>query len=145
MKLKNFLICWLPSFLLMFAVNGFFHGKVVSDFFDRQFAPIQAVIHPSEYTNMFWVVLLELILSFGMVYFIIEPQSAKISAGRAAFRGGLINLISASSWNFANASMFIGWSDALTVVDMSWHIALGAGVGYLIAVLFNRFGQVVKS
>ncbi|WP_336515692.1 DUF2177 family protein [Pollutibacter soli] len=143
MKLKNFLICWLPSFVLMFAINGLFHGKIASDFFDRQFAPIQSVIHPSEYTNMFWVVLLELILSFGMVYFIIETQTSMISVGRAAFRGALINLISASSWNFANASMFIRWSDTLTIVDVTWHVALGAAAGYLIAVIFNRFGHLI--
>ncbi len=139
MKFRNFFVCWLPVFVVMFAVNGLFHGMLAGEFFDKQFEPIQAVIHPSEYTNMFWVILLEIIISFVMGYFILLPWREKIPGREAAIRGALINLVSASSWNFANASMFISWSNILSIVDVSWHLVLGAFSGWLMAWIYNRF------
>jgi len=141
MKFRNFLLCWLPVFIVMFAINGLFHGMLASEFFDKQLQPIQTVINPSEYTNMFWIILLEIVISFVMSYFILLPWREKISGKDAAIKGALINLVSASSWNFANASMFIAWSTMLSVVDMGWHIALGAFAGWLIAWTYNRFAS----
>lgn len=91
--------------------------------------------------NPLWVGLLDLVLVFGMTYFIAFNRGLKIDFRRAAFAGGLISLISSGAWNFANAAMFQGWPVSLTVVDMVWHIALGAVGGTLICWLYNRFNK----
>lgn len=137
MKIKTFLICWLPTFIVVFGFNGIFHGKLAANFFDTNLSQLEPVIHKMSDTNPIWVGLLDLILTFGMTYFITIRQIDKISLRSAAFAGGLVNLISSGAWNFANAAMF-SWSTTVTIGDIAWHISLGALGGLLIGAIYNR-------
>lgn len=138
---RNFLICWIPVFVVVFALNGVFHGLVAATYFDEHLSMLRPAIKNMSDTNPVWVGLLDLILVFGMTYFILNRRDQKISLSHAAFIGGLINLISSGAWNFANAAMFENWPLALTGVDITWHVTLGAVGGILIAILNNRFGK----
>lgn len=137
MKLKTFLSCWLPTFIVVFGLNGVFHGKLAANFFDTNLIQLEPAIHKMSDTNPLWVGLLDLILTFGMTYFITIRQTDKISLSSAAFAGGLVNFISSGAWNFANAAMF-SWSTTVTVGDIIWHISLGAVGGLLIGAIYNR-------
>lgn len=137
MKIKSFLICWLPTFVVVFGLNGIFHGQLAANYFDTNLNQLKPVIHNMKDTNPLWVGLLDLVLTFGMTYFITIRQTEKINLSNAAFSGGLINLISSGAWNFANAAMF-SWSTTVTIVDIIWHISLGAVGGLLIGVIYNR-------
>lgn len=138
MKIKTFIICWLPTFIFVFGLNGVFHGKLAANFFDTNLRQLEPAIHKMSDTNPLWVGLLDLVLTFGMTYFITIRQTNKISLRSAAFAGGLVNLISSGAWNFANAAMF-SWSTTVTVGDIIWHISLGAVGGLLIGATYNRF------
>jgi uncharacterized membrane protein len=137
MKTKTFLICWLPTFIVVFGLNGVFHGQFAANFFDTNLSQLQPAIHKMSDTNPLWVGLLDLVLTFGMTYFITIRQTGKISLGDAAFAGGLVNLISSGAWNFANAAMF-NWSTSVTIGDIAWHVSLGIVGGLLICAIYNR-------
>ena len=137
MKIKTFLICWLTTFIIVFGLNGVFHGQIASNFFDTNLNQLEPVIRKMKDTNPFWIGLLDLVLTFGMTYFITIRQADKISLVNAAFAGGLVNLISSGAWNFANAAMF-NWSTTLTIGDIIWHISLGAVGGLVIGTIYNR-------
>lgn len=122
----------------MFALNGVFHGQLAAGFFDSNLSQLEPIIHKMKYTNPLWVGLLDTVLTFGMTYFIILPQTNRIILSQATFAGGLINFISSGAWNFANAALFLSWSITLTIVDICWHLALGTGGGLLIGILYNR-------
>ena len=139
MKIKTFLICWVVSFIVVFGLNGIFHGMLASSFFDNNLSQFTPVIKKMSDTNPVWVGLLDLVLTFGMTCFITFRQQGKISLPQAAFFGGLINLISSGAWNFANAAMFLNWSISLTLVDLCWHIMLGVLGGLIIGTLHNKF------
>ncbi len=140
MKTKKFLICWAVAFIVVFGLNGIFHGAVAADYFDKNLAGLEPAIHKMKDTNPLWVALLDLILSFGMTYFILVRYGSPLTLGRAAFEGGLLNLISSGAWNFANASLF-NWPAMVTVTDMCWHVMLGCFGGLLLAVVYKRFGN----
>ena len=127
----------------MFGLNGAFHGQLAASFFDTNLSQLQPAIHKISDTNPLWVGLLDLVLTFGMTYFITIRQTSKIVLSGAAFAGGLINLIASGAWNFANAAMF-NWSTTVTIGDIIWHISLGAVGGLMIAAIFNRL-QTLKS
>lgn len=141
MKIKTLLICWLPSFIVVFGLNGLFHSVLAASYFDNQLSSFRPPLKMMSEANPLWVALLDLMLVFAMTYFIAFRQGLKTNYVRAAFAGGLISLISSGAWNFANAAMFQGWPVSLTMVDMVWHIALGAVGGALISWLYNRFNK----
>lgn len=138
MKPKTFLICWLPTFGMMLALNGIFHAEVAANFFDTNFSQLQPVMRKQEDSKPFWVILLDFLLTFGMTYFITIRQVGRISLGQAAFTGGLLNLMACGAWNFVNAALFT-WPNIVIVVDLAWHTSLGAAGGILIGVLYNKF------
>jgi len=137
MKTKTFLICWLPTFVIVFGLNGVFHTQMAANFFDTNLNQLEPAIHKMKDSNPLWVGLLDLVLTFGMTYFITARRDGKISLSNAAFAGGLLNLVSAGAWNFANAAMF-NWSVTVTVLDILWHILLGAFGGLIIGAIYNR-------
>lgn len=137
MKIKTFLSCWLPTFVVMFGLNGAFHGKLAAPFFDAQLSQLEPAIHKMGDINPLWVTLLDFVLTFGMTYFVLVRQTGLIKASDAAFAGALVNLVAAGTWNFANAAMF-SWSNTVTIADIAWHVCLGAAGGSLIAAIYNR-------
>lgn len=141
MKIKTFVICWLPSFIVFFGLNGIFHSLLAASYFDEQLSAFRPSIKLMSDVNPVWVGLLDVLLVFGMTYFIVYRQGLKIEYGRAVLAGALINLISSGAWNFANTAMFEGWPFSLTMVDILWHVVLGAAGGALIAWLYNRFNK----
>ena len=144
MKAKTFLLCWIPTFVVIFGMNGIFHAKIAADFFDRNLSQLQPAIHKMHDTNPLWVGLLDLMLTFGMTYFITLRQSGRIALGTAAFAGGLINLISSGAWNFANAAVF-AWPVTVILGDVLWHVTLGAAGGLMIASLYNYISKRSQS
>ncbi len=137
MKIKTILFCWLPTFIIVFGLNGVFHGQLAANFFDTNLIQLEPAIHKMKDTDPLWVGLLDLVLTFGMTYFITARREGKINLGNAAFAGGLLNLISSGTWNFANAAMF-SWSVTVTICDITWHILLGAFGGLIIGAIYNR-------
>lgn len=141
MKIKTFVICWLPTFIVVFGLNGLFHSLLAASYFDEQLSSFRPSIKLMSEANPVWVGLLDVVLVFGMTYFIIYRQVLKIEYGRAVFAGALISLISSGAWNFANSALFQGWPVSLTVVDILWHVVLGAVGGAQITWIYNRFNK----
>ena len=137
MKVKPFLLSWLPTFVVVFALNGIFHTKIAANFFDTNLNQLEPAIHKMSETRPQWVAVLDLVLTFGMTYFITIRQTDKIKLSEAAFAGALLNLISSGAWNFANAAMF-NWPIIVTAGDVAWHVSLGAAGGVLIGSIYNR-------
>lgn len=87
MKIKTFLICWLPTFVIVFGLNGVFHGQLAANFFDSNLNHLAPAIRKMSDVNPLWVALLDFILTFGMTYFICVRQTGKINLINAAFAG----------------------------------------------------------
>jgi len=141
MKIKTFVICWLPSFIVVFGLNAIFHTLIASSFFDTQLSAYRPPLNSMTDGNPIWVALFDLILVFAMTYFITRRQGLKISFGEAAFDGGLIGLVASGAFNFINAAMFQHWPLPFIIADIPWHVALGALGGWFIARLYNRFNM----
>ena len=55
-----------------------------------------------------------------------------------AFVGGLLGLVASLTWNLANHIVIVGWPMVVTLVDVSWHVGLGALAGYVMGRLLAR-------
>ncbi|MBK6610399.1 MAG: DUF2177 family protein [Sphingobacteriales bacterium] len=141
MKIKTFLICWLPTFVIVFGLNGVFHGQLAANFFDSNLNHLAPAIRKMSDVNPLWVALLDFILTFGMTYFICVRQTGKINLINAAFAGGLTNLIASGTWNFINASLF-SWPTNVITGDIAWHISLGVVGGFLIGTIYNKLQKI---
>lgn len=137
MSIKNFLLVWLLSYVVIFACNGIFHRGLAASFFDDHLHAIGGIRMMKD-ANPAPLFILDLIIVFGMAYMICLSGIREINAGKAATIGALLNLISSGAWNLANAAMF-DWPLIVTVSDIAWHTLLGALGGILIFRLSRRF------
>jgi uncharacterized membrane protein len=143
MSIKNFLLVWLLSYVAIFACNGIFHLGLAASFFDDHLHAIGGIRMMKD-ANPAPLFILDLIIVFGMTYMICMSRVKDINYRKAATIGALLNLISSSAWNLANAAMF-DWPVIVTVSDIAWHTALGALGGMLIFWLGRRFRVIASA
>lgn len=139
MKLKRIFLSWLPTFIIMLTVNGIVHVKLAAGFFDKHLSHLAPVIHTMRDADPAWIIAIDCMVSLCMAWFITYRTTKELSLRESAGIGGIVNLIAAGTWNFANEAMFSS-SLSVTFWDTLWHVCIGAAAGALFAWLYNRFG-----
>lgn len=71
---------------------------------------------------------IELVVSFGMAYFILKTSH---SYTHAFWNGLFLGLLTVGTLNFVNHSILVRWDMTLAIVDTLWGIGLG-GIGGLV-------------
>jgi len=132
MTTKRFLTAWLVTTVVLFALNGVFHGLVAADFFDRNFAGLGDSVVKMENFNPLPVAILELLLTFSLTWIFSITSSASISLRSALTIGGLFHFSASATWSLANMATLISWPLQLALGDIAWHILMGITAGWLI-------------
>ena len=140
MKTRLFLICLLPTLVIMFALNGVFHSGMCNKFFDQQLAHLRPVIRTMQHGSVLPLIILEINLAAAMVFFIIRDFPQQVNMRSAMITGGLLNIVAAGTWNLANASMF-DWPLQIILADVTWHFLIGILGGMLISGIYNQVGK----
>lgn len=132
MTTKRFLIAWLGTTIVLFILNGIFHGVVAADFFDKNSEGLGAAAVKMADFNPAPVALLEVLLGFCLTWIISKTNTEKISLQDAVVIGGLFHLSTSASWNLANMATLVSWPVQLAAGDIAWHILMGIVGGWLI-------------
>jgi uncharacterized membrane protein len=128
--MRAILLSWLAAFIVVFGLNGLFHTFVAPGLFDL---PLQGVMPSMASANPFLIALVDVLLVAVMARFILRAQAARRS--EAAATGALIGLVAAGTYHLVNGALIPAWPVAGAVVDVLWHVALGAGGGLLLALV----------
>lgn len=130
----------LATWAALLPLNGVFHAVIAAAWFDGELAGLSPVIRPMREASPLPIVCLDAILA--LVVVVLVGRDPTPSRGFGARTGALVNLASSGAWNLANAASFVTWSHAVTVVDVAWHVTLGAFAGAVAAaVLRVRLAQ----
>ena len=132
MKTKQFISAWLATTVVLFALNGVFHGLVAADFFDRNFAELGDSVVKMKNFNPLPVAILELLLTFSLTWIFSITSSASISLRGALTIGGLFHFSAASTWSLANMATLVSWPLQLALGDIAWHVLMGITAGWMI-------------
>jgi uncharacterized membrane protein len=128
------LLSVLAAWFVLLPLNGVFHAVVAAPFFDARLAGLAPAIRPMHDSNPAPVVALDLLIAVAVVA--LGARRARSRAQSAAV-GATLNLLTASAWNLANASVFAVWPVTVALVDVTWHVALGALAGWVAAMVLG--------
>lgn len=132
MTTKRFLTAWLVTTIVLFALNGVFHGLVAADFFDRNFAGLgDATVKMADF-NPLPVAILELLLAFSLTWIFSITGSENTTLRGALTVGGLFHFSASATWSLANMATFVSWPIQLAAGDIAWHVLMGVVAGWLI-------------
>lgn len=137
---KRFLIAWLLTAVVLFILNGIFHGLLMADFFDRHMAGLAPAVVQMKDFNPAPIVVLELIID-GVIVWIIAQSGMAVTTRNACMVGALVYLAGSSTWNLANRATFVSWPTVMAVVDIAWHVITGVLAGAIVAWIWNRGGS----
>lgn len=112
----------LPIFLV---VDILWIGFLASNFYNQQIGDLRGDINWTAATAFYVLFML------GMTYFAIYPGWQSGSLLTAAQLGAMYGFFVYAAYNLTNMATLKGWSWAMTLVDMSWGIVLGASVATL--------------
>lgn len=132
MTTKRFLITWISTTVVIFILNGIFHGLAAADFFDKNLAGLGNAAVKMAHFNPIPVIILELLLVFSLTWILSKTHSAKTILRDAILIGGLFQLCTAATWSLANMATMVSWPVPLALVDIAWHTLMGALSGWLI-------------
>src|SRR5271165_7339876 len=127
MFLKLYCIA-LPIF---FAADMIWLGVAAKNFYTKQ---IGFLMTPK--VNWVAAILFYLLFLAGLVVFVIAPAVEKDSWVRALMFGALFGLVTYATYDLTNLATLKDWPLVLTVVDLTWGMALAGSVSagtYLIA------------
>jgi uncharacterized membrane protein len=124
---------WLAAFVVIFASNGLFHTFVAAALYDP---PLLGIMRPMARADPFRVALVDVVLAGAMAYFILRPAARPARPARprdAAAAGAVVGLVGAWTYNVVNSALIPRWPATAAIVDVLWHVALGAIGGVLLA------------
>ena len=132
MTTKRFLTTWLLTTIVIFALNGVFHGLVAADFFDRNTAGLGSAVLKMADFNPLPVAILEAIITFSLTWILFKTSTENTTLNTALTIGGLVHFATSATWNLANMATFVSWPLQLVLGDVAWHILMGIVSGWLI-------------
>ncbi len=91
-------------------------------------------------TEINWVAAFAFYLVFlaGLVFFVIRPAVRRGSTSDALLHGAFFGLVTYAAYDLTNLAVAKDWTLLVTVVDMAWGAALGAGVAFMTFFLAGR-------
>lgn len=109
MKPGPFLLAWLVTSVILFALNGIFHGVVAAIFFDTHLSVLgDAAVKMKDFKPV-PIIILELLLDFCLVIIITRVKNEKVVMKEAVLIGGLFYLSTAATWSLANTATLMSW------------------------------------
>ena len=80
----------------------------------------------AEKFRLFPAILFYVVYVFGLTYFISLPAVLQMSLSQALINGGLFGAVAYSTYDLTNYATLKKWSLIVTVVDITWGVALSA-------------------
>jgi uncharacterized membrane protein len=124
--MARYLALFAVALVTVLALDALWLGVLMRRFYSTRFAPIgrmsggaMAPIWPAA-AGVY------VLLSIGIVAFALPPAAGAVSS--AAAWGALLGGVIYGFYNLTNHATLVGWSPAITVVDICWGTALCAAV-----------------
>jgi uncharacterized membrane protein len=132
MFLKLYCIA-LPIF---FAADMIWLGVLAKNFYTKQ---IGSLMTPN--VNWAAAILFYLLFLAGLVIFVIVPAVEKGSWERALLFGVLFGLVTYATYDLTNLATLKDWPLALTIVDLTWGMALAGSVSVGTYLIGSKIGR----
>ncbi len=88
--------------------------------------------------NWIAALLFYLVFVVGLLVFVIEPGVRRRSARGVLVRGALFGLVTFSTYDLTNLALLKDWPVIVTAVDLTWGMAMGALVSYVVFLVSRR-------
>ena len=118
---------------IFFALDMTWLGLIAKKFYREQ---IGSLLKPD--VNWVAAIIFYLLFLAGLVFFVIEPAMQKNSLTDALLRGAFFGLVTYATYDLTNLAVAKDWPLLVTVVDMSWGMALAAMVATLTYVIAQK-------
>lgn len=135
-------LTWLVGFVAVFAANALFHTFVAARFYDPH---LGGVTLPMAQANPVLIALVDVVLVAAMAYFILRTGGQPTHWAEAAKTGAMIGLIGSWTYNLVNYALIPAWPVAGSMLDVFWHVILGAAGGVLMAAVYNRLSARLQA
>ena len=128
------ILTWLAVFIAVFAANALFHTFVAAGFYDSH---LGGVTLPMAQANPLLIALVDVVLVAAMAYFILRTYGQRTQRVEAAKTGATIGLIGSWTYNLVNYALIPAWPVAGSIIDVLWHVTLGAAGGVFMVAVYN--------
>lgn len=88
--------------------------------------------------NPLLVALVDVVLVAAMAYFILGRGGQPTQRVEAAKTSAIVGLIGSWTYNFVNSALIPAWPVAGSIIDVLWHVILGAAGGVFMLTVYNR-------
>lgn len=137
MKARDCFLAWLGTFVVVFAANGLFHAGPGARFFDAELVSVTSARKLAGGSPLY-PALIDANLVLAMLLCTLRGLRAGSLKRDAALIGALLGLVASATWNLANHAVIVGWPAIVSLVDVAWHLALGALGGTILGLLLAR-------
>jgi len=134
MQWNIFLNLYVISLPVFFIIDLLWIGLVANTFYNTQIGHLRGPISwPAAIA--FYTIFLA-----GVTYFATYPAVMSGGVGRAVLLGALFGFFTYATYNLTNMSTLKDWPLLMTVVDMTWGVALGAAVAGISVFFYSLLG-----
>ena len=125
---------WLVIFVAMLIVDGVFHKAVLAPLYVSGMGDL---LRPYSEIKLVPIVIVQLILTAGMVFFGIHANAAKNRVRNGAITGAYLGLLVAASYHLLNYAVLTHWSLTAGLIDIVWRMILGGAGGALLVAYYD--------
>lgn len=130
MRIKLFLI----AFIIFFLIDLFWLGFIARDFYQAQIGFLL-----SSEVNWVAAIIFYILLTSGLVIFVIAPAIQKKKWRHAVLFGAFFSLIVYAGYDLTNLATLRDWPFIVTVVDIAWGMVLGTTVSFCTYSFYTKF------
>jgi uncharacterized membrane protein len=129
--MRVIVLSWLAAFVVLFGSNAIFHTFGAAGLYDPY---LSGVTLPMAQANPVLVAMVDAVLAAAMAYFLFsDGRALPVRRLEAAKAGAVVGLVGAWTYNLVNSALIPSWPVVATIVDVAWHVMLGATAGTLMA------------
>lgn len=126
MKIRKFIIVYLLTALLFFAIDMLWLGIISKPFYDSNLPNYMA-------TQINWIAafLFYIMYLFGIFFFAVKPSLENQSVKKALLNGGLFGFFTYGTYDFTNLATLADWPIIVVIVDILWGIFITSLTSYI--------------
>ncbi len=122
MDLQTFVLLYLLSVPVFFAVDMIWLGYLARDLYQREIGYLLGNVRWGAAIGFYLIYLI------GVTYFAAYPAFAEESVWQALWLGGLFGFFTYATYDMTNLATVKGWPVKIVVIDIIWGTVLGASV-----------------
>lgn len=134
MGFGEFMILYLMTVVVFFAIDIVWLGVISKKFYDKQLGKLR-----SEKVNWTAGLIFYFIFIFGIVFFVISPAVDQSNILITITSGALFGFVAYATYDLTNLATLKNWPVTVTIVDLIWGTFLSASTSTIVYLLFTIF------